>query len=33
MASKKEDKNAEAKFYRNIIEKLTDQTQLDQKVY
>ena len=37
MATKKEgknqEKNTEAKFVRQIIEKLTDQTQLDHKVY
>lgn len=33
MANKKEDKNAETKFYKQIIEKTTEQTQLDHKVY
>lgn len=33
MANKKEDKNVETKFYKQIIEKTTDQTQLDHKVY
>mmetsp|Transcript_29965 Transcript_29965/g.29168 ORF Transcript_29965/g.29168 Transcript_29965/m.29168 type:complete len:225 (+) Transcript_29965:2098-2772(+) len=33
MATKKEDKNAEAKFYKQIIEKITEQAQLDNRVY